>query len=99
MSEINNNEATSTLVSELLKENRSAKRWKNIRFVFWFALFTYTIYGIFQLAGEPTVPITTGEKHVALIRLSGMIAPDRDFSAEQILPVLKEAFADKNAKS
>jgi protease-4 len=99
MSEINNNEATSTLISELLKENRSAKRWKNIRFVFWFALFAYTIYSIFNLTGETSVPtITTGEKHVALIRLDGMIAPDRDFSAEQILPVLKEAFSDKNAK-
>lgn len=98
MSEINNNEASSTLLSELLKENRSAKRWKNIRFVFWFALFAFTIYRIFNLTGESAVPITAGEKHVALVRLSGMISPDRDFSAEQILPILKDAFADKNAK-
>ena len=39
---------------------------------------------------------TTGN-YVALIRLNGMIAPDRDFSAEQIVPILHDAFSDKNA--
>jgi len=98
MSENNNEKTSSVLMQEWLKENRSAKRWKNIRFACWFALFAYALFALFNLTGEPTVAISTNSKHVALIRLNGMIAPDRDFSAEQILPILKEAFSDKNAK-
>ena len=98
MSEMNKNEVTSALVSELLKEHRSTRRWKNVRFVFWFALFAYTIIGIFSLLGKSSVPVAqSGTKHVALIRVDGMIAPDREFSAEQLVPVLEDAFTDKNA--
>ena len=96
MQEINNNDATSILVHDLLKEKRSERRWKNIRFIFWFALFAYAIFGIFSLVGGPTVPVTSGT-YTALIRLDGMIAPGRDFSAEELLPTLHEAFSDKNA--
>lgn len=96
MSETNNNELLSTLMQDWLKEKRLSRRWKNIRFIFWFALFVYLIVGLFALFGE-TTPVST-KKHVSLIRLNGMIAPDRDFSAERVLPLLEEAFADKNAK-
>ncbi len=96
MSETNNNEVASSLVQDLLKEKRSERRWRNIRFIFWFALITYTVIGIFSYIGSPTVPVKTG-KYTALVRLDGMIAPDRDFSAEQIVPTLHEAFSDKNA--
>jgi protease-4 len=99
MSEINNNEVTSTLVQELLKEKRASRRWKNIRFVFWFILFAYAIFGTFYLLSDSSLPVSSSsDDYVALIRMDGMIAPDRDFSAEQVIPTLKEAFADKNAK-
>lgn len=91
-----NNELFTTLMQDLLKEKRSEKRWKNIRFVLWFLLFAYLIIGMLALFSD-TTPIHKG-KHVALIRLNGMIAPDRDFSAERMLPTLEQAFADKNAK-
>lgn len=99
MSELNNNEPTSTLMLELVKEKRKARRWKNIRFIFWFALFAYTIFKIFNISNGDSIStsLTSSGKHVALIRLDGMIGPDRDFSAEQIVPLLREAFADKNA--
>jgi protease-4 len=98
MHDIDNNEVTSVLVRDLLKDKRSERRWKNIRFIFWFALFTYTIIGIFSYLGNSPVPgsITTG-KYTALIRLNGMIAPDRDLAAEEIVPLLRNAFSDKNA--
>jgi protease-4 len=35
---------------------------------------------------------------VSLIRLEGMIGPGEDFSAETVLPILKDAFSDTNAK-
>ncbi len=96
MQDMNNQEATSQLVRDLLKERRAERRWKNIRFVFWFALFAFTIFGIFKALGHSPVSSTTGN-YYALIRLNGMIAPDRDFSAEQIVPTLHDAFSDKNA--
>ena len=100
MSEINNNDVTSMLVQDLLKEKRRSRLWKNVRFICWFVLFAYAIFGIFHLLGKSGVSVSTSGdgKHVALIRLDGMIAPDREFSAEQIVPLLKDAFADKNAK-
>ncbi len=97
MQEIKNNDVTSMLVQDLLKEKRAERRWKNIRFVAWFALFVYLIFNIFQLVGAPTPSGMKGGKYVALIRLDGMIAPGRDFSGEQLIPILQDAFADKNA--
>lgn len=99
MSEMNEKELTSHLVTDLLKEKRADRRWRNIRFIFWFALFAYTIFGIFKLLGTSSVPTSGPSKHhVALIRLDGMIAPGRDFSGENLIPILKEAFTDKNAE-
>lgn len=98
MQDMNKNDVTSILVHDLLKEKRATRRWKNIRFVAWFALFAYLIIGIFKYMGGPTVsnPLGGG-KYVALIRLDGMIAPGRDFSAEEVVPVLHDAFTDKDA--
>lgn len=96
MSDIHNNEIQSALVQDLLKEKRADRRSKNIRFVLWFALIAYILFSIFRYVGGPSVS-PTQTKYVALIRLDGMIAPGRDFSSEHLLPILHDAFADKNA--
>lgn len=100
MSELNKNEVTSTLVEELIQEKRRSRRWRNIRFVLWFCLFAYFIFNLVDWMSDSDSSLSPalGKKHVALIRLDGMIAPDRDFSAERVIPSLKDAFADKNAK-
>jgi protease-4 len=87
------------LVSQLLREQRSAKRWKNIRFVAWFILIA-TILGVIVVENKSSVTtgLDSGKGYAALIRLNGMIAPGSDFSAEKVLPVLKEAFTDTDAK-
>ncbi len=99
MPDTDNNEVTSSLVRDLLKENRAARRWKNIRFVFWFALFAYTIFGIFSYMGNTssTSGMITSNQYAALVRLNGMISADKELSAENVLPTIKEAFADKRA--
>src|SRR3990167_9079631 len=98
MQNVSPNEITSVLVQDLLKEKRADRRWKNIRFVLWFLLFAYLIFSIFHYIGEPAVPTPTMTgKYAALIRLDGMIAPGRDFSAEEVIPILRDAFTDKNA--
>jgi protease-4 len=99
MQERQNNELNTTLTQELLKEKRADRRWKTIRSLLWLAMFVYLITGLFKLLSGPTVSGGAEDHHyVALIRLDGMIAPGRDFSAEQIVPLLREAFMDKEAR-
>src|SRR5438093_1020167 len=98
MADITNNELTSDLIKDLLKEKRADRRWKNIRFMFWFALFAYLFIGIFTYLGKTSITSGISGKYAALIRLDGLIAPGRDFSSETLLPVLKDAFQDKNAE-
>lgn len=93
-----NQEATSLFMHELLKEKRAERRWRNVRFAFWFALIAYAVIGLFTYVGGPAAPSAPmSGKYTALIRLDGMIAPGRDFSAETIIPTLQDAFSDKNA--
>jgi protease IV len=97
MQKMNDQDLSASLVQDLLKEKRRDRRWRNIRFLAWFALFTYVLLNLFSYLGSPSLPSTANNKYVALIRLEGMVAPDRDFSAATTVPLLQEALADKNA--
>lgn len=98
MSDSNHTELTNHLVHDLLKEKRADRRWKNIRFVFWFMLFAYIIFSTMSHFDKKVTSVVSTKRYAALIRLEGMIAPERDFSAENVVPLLKEAFEDKNAE-
>ncbi|OGT38228.1 MAG: hypothetical protein A3F12_03350 [Gammaproteobacteria bacterium RIFCSPHIGHO2_12_FULL_38_14] len=87
---------TTLLVQDLLKEKRKDRFWKNIRFFCWFALIAALIIYIFSQS-LPTSIEGTGQ-YVALVRLDGLIAPGRDISSDVVIPILREAFEDKNAK-
>lgn len=95
MHENNDNEVSATLAKEFLKEKRADRRWKNIRFIVWVIIFVY-IFIRFSTFMSGTSTTGTG-KYVSLIHLEGMISPGRDFSAEELVPVLKKAFSDKSA--
>jgi protease-4 len=97
MQETNNNEITTTLIRDLLKEKRADRRSKYIRSILWLLLMFYIFFSIFRLFGPqgPTPPLAS--KYAALIRLDGMIAPGRDLSSNEILPIVKQAFEDKDA--
>ncbi len=89
---------TVDLVSELIKERRAERRWKNIRFFIGFLLILFLALLFFSQVTGPRLSEEDGKDYVSLIRLEGMIAPGEDFSAEQVVPVLKDAFKDKEAK-
>lgn len=99
MQETNQQDMQQELIKDMLKERRADRRWRNIRSFLWLALFAVMIYSIFHLvSGKKSTSITDTHKKVALIRLNGMIAPGRDFSAETIVPILKDAFeSDKTS--
>lgn len=85
------------LVRELIKERRSEKRWKNFRFFAWFLLILVVVIAIIS-ANEPDIKSLSGKDYVALVRLDGSIGPGQDFSSETVIPLLKDAFTDKDAK-
>jgi protease-4 len=92
-----NQDIMAGLVRDLIKEQRSSRRWKNFRFILGFLL----IVGLVCLVVDQrsNTSIYEGEKgYVALVRLDGMIGPGENFSAESVLPILKDAFADNRAK-
>lgn len=95
MHEMNVNDISSHLAKELLKEKRTERRWRMVRFAAWFLLICFVLFKLFNngSSGGPH----HGEKYASLVRLDGMIAPDHEFSAERVLPVLRDAFADKRA--
>ncbi len=97
MQDLNSNDISSQLVRDLLKEKRAERRWKNIRFLAWFLLFSFLIYKGVRYFNHDLETALPKSKYVALLRLDGMIAPEREFSAEEIVPILRDAFADKNA--
>lgn len=96
MQNTSQNDMTTLLVQDLLKEKRKDRFWKNIRFFCWFALIAALIIYIFSQR-LPTSIEGTGQ-YVALVRLDGLIAPGRDISSDVVIPILREAFEDKNAK-
>jgi protease-4 len=99
MHDTRNDDTSSTLIRDMLKEKRSERRWKNIRFICRFALFAYALITIIGYVRGPTSSNTSGSgKYAALIHLDGMIAPGRDFSAAEIIPVLQAAFTDRHAE-
>jgi protease-4 len=96
---MNNTDLSADLVRELIKDRRRDRRWRNLRFFAGFLLIVFVIYNIFSggPSGSECEP-GEGNGYVALIRLDGMIAPGASFSAEEVVPKLKQAFSDKRAK-
>lgn len=97
MSDINQNDLLNPLVNDLLKEKRSDRRWKNIRFFLGFCLLAYVFINIFNLTDNTAIPNGNEGSYVSFVRLDGMIAPGREFSAEEVIPTLRDAFRDKHA--
>ncbi|TDJ16607.1 MAG: S49 family peptidase [Gammaproteobacteria bacterium] len=82
------------IASEAITEQRRARRWS----VF-FKLFMVgyiSIFTIYYLVGGIDGPSLGGEKHTALIDISGIISADSEASADYIVSGLRAAFEDKN---
>jgi len=83
------------LIHALLKEKRAERRFKMVRFILWFSLILFFTWIAFN--AHYITPSLDGD-YVALIRLNGIIEPGSDFSAENVIPALKQAFSDDHAK-
>ncbi len=94
----NNSDSNVELLRELLAERRSDRRWKNFRFFIILLVIVAMGFLIFSSSNAPTVVHDGKKGYVALIRLDGMIGPGEDFSSDNVLPILEDAFRDKDAK-
>jgi len=90
------NQVSTELVFALLKEKRSERRWKNFRFLAWFSLIIFFVWIAFS--SNYVSPAPLNDDYVALIQMEGTIEPSTDFSAENMVPALKQAFSDDRAK-
>ena len=85
------------LVEAMLAEQKTSRRWKNARFIVWMLLIFTVLFLIFGPDGSPENKVEHAP-YVALIRLSGVIMPNTEFSAKEVIPELTRAFRDKEAK-
>ena len=87
-------QALKEVALEGIKEQRASRRWKIffiLIFAFMFFLFMMTIKTISAVKDSR---FTLSDKYTALIEIKGVIMPDTDASAENIIPALQEAFSD-----
>lgn len=93
---------TSLMVSDMLKERRSDRRWKAVRRVIT-ALFVLTGIGVYlaTIFYEPkTVPLLKdADGYLGVVRITGTIKNSSNASAEKVVPALAEAFADPKVKA
>lgn len=95
---MNHQDITAELTREWIKERRSERRWKNFRFFIVILLIVTVACLIFSSRKTPMLSDDSDKGYVSLVRLNGTIGPGEDFSAETVLPILKDAFSDKDAK-
>lgn len=89
------------LAKELLADRRRERRWRNIRWVGYmivFILFLILLFAAMGFSISNKSEVGAGQPYVALIRMTGIIMPGTDFSAEKVVPQLNQAFADTNAR-
>lgn len=94
----NKEDLATDLIRDLIKEKRAERRWKNIRFFLGFLVVVFIIFSMVAPNRQSLMVHEEGSGYVALIRLDGIIGPGQDFSSEQVVPLLHEAFSDQHAK-
>ncbi len=85
------------LAESALEEQRRARRWG----IFFKLLFFGYLVAVLVLVSVPewkSSSLTPGE-HTALVKLEGVIAPDSDASADNIVTGLRHAFEAKHSKA
>ena len=81
---------------DYLKDRRSERRWRVFFRLGWLLLGLLVVWGV--LAARPLGNTPTGP-HTALIEIRGEIAADSEASAENLLPGIKGAFEDPDARA
>ena len=81
---------------ELLRQQRSERRWRNLIRLAWFALALAIVWG---LMSQRMHSASVSRPHTALIDVRGEISADSEASAEGLISALRTAFEDSSAQA
>jgi protease-4 len=84
------------IARELLRQQRSDRRWRLFLRLAWFGLALAVAWALFAQRGGPSA---TSAPHTALIEVRGEIAPHSEAGAEALGGALKQAFEDAGAQA
>jgi protease-4 len=79
---------------EMLRQQRSERRWRNFIRMCWLALVIAIAWAVFSQRLASSAP---SSPHTALVEVSGEIAAGSDASAELLVAALRSAFEDSGA--
>ncbi len=89
-------EAIEKLLMADVRERRAARRWRMFKSLLWMLL----IGAVAWLLWSDGLPSSTpAAPHTAMVVIRGEIADEAEASAEYVLPALRAAMEDKNAKA
>jgi len=84
------------LVFATLKEQKSARRWRNFMRLAWLLFFVFLIWTLLYRGGTSKADKTL--PHTAVIEIQGEIASGAEASAEFVVAALRAAFEDPGAQ-
>jgi protease-4 len=92
-------DANNLLIEELLKDRKRDRRWRIIRFVIIIILIVACGYFLFSHLDQDQPDLADSNKpYISLVQMDGEIMAGKNFSAENMFPVLQEAFSDNKAR-
>lgn len=95
------NQHTEKLFELVIEDRKRDRRWRNIRFLIVIAIILFYTFLVVVLPGQQRKAASQFHKnqaYVSLVRLNGEIMPNKPFSAQRVIPLLQQAFADSNAR-
>ncbi len=100
MSDQNNNwerGVLEKLAMSAIQEQRRARRWSIFFKMLTFGYLFIILILVMGWVGKSEQALGTG-KHTALVNMQGVIAPDSQASADNLIPSLQDAFKDKDTQ-
>jgi len=85
------------LAMSAIQEQRRARHWSIFFKALTLAYLFLVLFLFMGWFGSKEAALSTG-KHTALVDLQGVIAPDSQASADNLIPSLQDAFEDKNTQ-
>ena len=95
---MNNQPIKNILLKAILDDRRSERRWRNIRFTGWILFLSLLIIFIFAPSPAELEAEKMNGAYVSLVRMDGLIMANTMFSARLVIPALRKAFSDKDAR-
>lgn len=89
-------QALQTLLTSLLKEQRSARRWKLFVRLMWLVLVGVLVW---SLVSYNTPTVSPSGPHTAMVAIKGEIGDGTDASAENIQAAMRSALDDEGSKA